>query len=44
MSETTRLYKNLATKFFRASNNEIIRDSRDKANKTVINLSKNNKS
>ena len=42
MLKTTRL-SNLASKTFRVDNNKVVKDGK-KANKTVINLFKNNKS
>ena len=42
--ETTRLFKKLALKAFKANNNKVVDGNSSKANETVVNLFKNNKS
>ena len=43
MLKTTKLFKKLALKAFNADNNEAVGNSSSKTNKTVVNLSKNEK-
>ena len=44
MLKTTRSFEKLASRAFRAGNNEVVRGISDRANGTVVNLSKNEKS
>ena len=44
MLKTTRSSNELTPKKFRADDNKVVSDSRSRANKMVVNLSKNNKS
>ena len=44
MLKITKLFKKLASKSFKAGNNKVVEGGNSRANKIVVNLSKNNKS